>query len=50
MRGIAHQEGTADRPGRPTNRKVGAIEVLVLGAEWVRNADILRDPTLNSGN
>lgn len=49
MRGIAHQEGTADRPGMPTSRKVGAIEVLVLGAEWVRNVDIVQDPALNSG-
>ena len=50
MRGTAHQEGTADRPGRPTNRKVGAIEVLAFRVEWVRNVDILQDPTLNSGN
>lgn len=50
MRGTAHQEGTADRPGRPTSRKVGAIEELALGAEWVRNVDILQDPTGNLGN
>lgn len=50
MRGTAHQEGTADRPGRLTNRKVGAIEVLAFRVEWVRNVDILQDPTLNSGN
>lgn len=31
MSGIVHQEGAADRPGMPTNKKVGAIEVL-LGA------------------
>lgn len=48
MRGAVHQEGTADRPGMPTSRKVGVIEVLLLGAAWVGNVDILQDPTLNS--
>lgn len=48
MSGIVHQEGTADRPGMPTNKKVGAIEVL-LGAAWLGNVDIVLDPTLNSG-
>lgn len=47
MSGIVHQEGTADRPGMPTNRKVGAIEVLLWTA-WL-NVDIVQDPTLNSG-
>lgn len=28
MSGIVHQEGTADRPGMPTNKKLGATEVL----------------------
>lgn len=49
MRGTVHQEGTADRPGMPTSRKVGVIDVLLLGAAWMENVDIVQDPTLNSG-
>lgn len=49
MRGAVHQEGTADRPGMPTIRKVGVMEVLLLGAAWVGNGDIVQDPALDSG-
>ena len=43
MRGTDHQDGAASRPGRPTNRKVGAINVLMFEVSWADNGDIVQD-------